>query len=182
MLGFGKPASIAAGVLFGGAAIKGFYDQVAPKTIDNAMDIAFGDPQADRAVLGTDLTPSMVVAGVGGIPAIDPVVKRGTGAVTGGGVGAALGGGLGAKMGGGKGAKVGAGIGGAIGGLIGGMFGGLGGIFLSLFVQKNMFVYYRSIGQIETAYYIMFIICGSAYLIAWSIMHFLVPKMERVNV
>ena len=65
---------------------------------------------------------------------------------------------------------------------IGGMFGGLGGIFLSLFVQKNMFVYYRSIGEIETAYYIMFIICGSAYLIAWSIMHFLVPKMERVNV
>ncbi len=65
---------------------------------------------------------------------------------------------------------------------IGGMFGGLGGIFLSLFVQKNMFVYYRSIGQIETAYYIMFIICGAAYLIAWSIMHFLVPKMERVNV
>jgi len=65
---------------------------------------------------------------------------------------------------------------------IGGMFGGLGGIFLSLFVQKNMFVYYRSIGQIETAYYIMFIICGSAYLIAWSIMHFLVPKMQRINV
>lgn len=65
---------------------------------------------------------------------------------------------------------------------IGGMFGGLGGIFLSLFVQKNMFVYYRSIGQIETAYYIMFIICGAAYLIAWSIMHFLVPRMERVNV
>ena len=65
---------------------------------------------------------------------------------------------------------------------IGGMFGGLGGIFLSLFVQKNMFVHYRAIGQIETAYYIMFIICGSAYLIAWSIMHFLVPRMERVNV
>jgi len=65
---------------------------------------------------------------------------------------------------------------------IGGMFGGIGGIFLSLFVQKNMFVYYRSIGQIETAYYIMFIICGSAYLIAWSIMHFLVPKMQRVNI
>ena len=65
---------------------------------------------------------------------------------------------------------------------IGGMFGGIGGIFLSLFVQKNMFVYYRSVGQIETAYYIMFIICGSAYLIAWSIMHFLVPKMQRVNI
>jgi len=65
---------------------------------------------------------------------------------------------------------------------IGGMFGGLGGIFLSLFVQKEMFVYYRSINQIETAYYIMFFICGSAYLLAWLIMHLLVPKMERIKI
>jgi ACS family hexuronate transporter-like MFS transporter len=65
---------------------------------------------------------------------------------------------------------------------IGGMFGGLGGIALTLLVQKNMFVYYRSIGQIETAYYIMFFICGSAYLLAWLIMHLLVPKMQRVNI
>jgi ACS family hexuronate transporter-like MFS transporter len=61
---------------------------------------------------------------------------------------------------------------------IGGMAGGLGGILLSLLVQKNMFVYYRSIGQIETAYYIMFFICGAAYLIAWTIMHFLIPKWK----
>lgn len=65
---------------------------------------------------------------------------------------------------------------------IGGMFGGLGGILLSLLVQKNMFVYYRSIGQIETAYYIMFIICGGAYLLAWLIIHLLVPRMERIKV
>lgn len=65
---------------------------------------------------------------------------------------------------------------------IGGMFGGLGGIFLSLFVQKEMFVYYRSINQIETAYYIMFFICGASYLLAWGIMHILVPRMERVKV
>lgn len=64
---------------------------------------------------------------------------------------------------------------------LGGMFGGLGGILLSLLVQKNLFVHYRSIGQIEVAYYIMFFICGSAYLIAWVIMHFLVPKMKPVN-
>jgi MFS transporter, ACS family, hexuronate transporter len=64
---------------------------------------------------------------------------------------------------------------------IGGMFGGLGGILLSLLVQKNMFVYYRQIDQIETAYYIMFFICGSAYLLAWMVMHFLVPKMERIK-
>ncbi len=65
---------------------------------------------------------------------------------------------------------------------IGGMFGGLGGIALSLLVQKNMFVYYRSIGDIETAYYIMFFICGAAYLTAWLIMHFLVPRMERIKI
>ena len=64
---------------------------------------------------------------------------------------------------------------------MGGMAGGLGGIFLSFFVQKNMFVYYRSINQIETAYYIMFAICASAYLLAWLAMHFLVPRMERIK-
>jgi len=65
---------------------------------------------------------------------------------------------------------------------IGGMFGGLGGIFLSLFVQKKMFVYYRSIDQIETAYYIMFAVCALAYLLGWIIMHILIPKMKRVEV
>ncbi|MFM2362077.1 MAG: hypothetical protein RLZZ316_979 [Bacteroidota bacterium] len=65
---------------------------------------------------------------------------------------------------------------------IGGMFGALGGIFLSLFVQKNMFVYYRSINQIETAYYIMFAVCGGAYLAGWLVMHFLVPRMKRIEV
>jgi ACS family hexuronate transporter-like MFS transporter len=64
---------------------------------------------------------------------------------------------------------------------IGGMFGAVGGILLSAAVQKNMFVYYRKIGHIETAYYIMFAVCGGAYLLAWVIMHFLVPKMKRVE-
>ena len=64
---------------------------------------------------------------------------------------------------------------------IGGLFGGLGGILLSALVQKRMFVYYESIGQIQTAYYIMFFICGAAYLIAWFMMHLLVPKMKRVE-
>jgi len=64
---------------------------------------------------------------------------------------------------------------------IGGMFGSVGGVFLSLFVQKNMFVHYRAIHHIEIAYYIMFFVCGSAYLLAWCIMHFLVPKMKPVD-
>jgi ACS family hexuronate transporter-like MFS transporter len=64
---------------------------------------------------------------------------------------------------------------------LGGMFGGIGGIALSLFVQKQMFVYYRSIHSIETAYYIMFGICAGSYLLAWFIMHLLVPRMKRIE-
>ena len=64
---------------------------------------------------------------------------------------------------------------------IGGMFGGLGGILLSVLVQKRMFVYYESIGQIQTGYYIMFFICGAAYLTAWLIMHLLVPKFKQID-
>jgi ACS family hexuronate transporter-like MFS transporter len=65
---------------------------------------------------------------------------------------------------------------------IGGMFGGLGGLLLVLLVQKNMFVYYRSIDQIDVAYYIMFGICASAYLLAWVIMQVLVPKMKPLDI
>lgn len=64
---------------------------------------------------------------------------------------------------------------------IGGMFGGFGGIALSLLVQRQMFPYYRNQGHIETAYYIMFGICASAYLLGWLIMHFLVPRMKRIE-
>ncbi len=65
---------------------------------------------------------------------------------------------------------------------IGGMFGSIGGILLSLFVQKNMFVYYRSINQIETAYYIMFIVCALSYLAAWIIMQLLIKKRKPLTV
>lgn len=64
---------------------------------------------------------------------------------------------------------------------IGGMFGAVGGILLSAAVQKQLFVHYRSIGEIETAYYIMFAVCGLAYLSAWLIMHVLVPRMKPVT-
>jgi ACS family hexuronate transporter-like MFS transporter len=64
---------------------------------------------------------------------------------------------------------------------IGGMAGGLGGILLTALVQKGMFVRYEKIGQLPTAYFIMFLICGGAYLLAWMIMHFLVPKMKPIN-
>lgn len=64
---------------------------------------------------------------------------------------------------------------------IGGMFGALGGILLTWLVQKNLFVHYRSVGKIEIAYYIMFVVCGAAYLSAWLVMHLLAPRMKRIS-
>lgn len=63
---------------------------------------------------------------------------------------------------------------------IGGMFGAVGGILIARGASK-MFDYYKSIGDKETGYFIMFIICGLAYLLAWIIIHFLVPKMKKID-
>jgi len=64
---------------------------------------------------------------------------------------------------------------------IGGLFGGLGGVLLTAFVQKGMFVHYESIGQIQTGYFIMFLICSTAYLVAWVLMKLLVPKYKVIK-
>ncbi len=64
---------------------------------------------------------------------------------------------------------------------IGGMAGGIGGILLAK-AAGELFDYYKSLGSLETGYYIIFTICGSAYLVAWLVMHLLAPKMQRVNI
>lgn len=63
---------------------------------------------------------------------------------------------------------------------IGGMAGAVGGILIAL-LAGMLFDKYKALGNIETGYYIMFFICGSAYLIAWVVMHLLVPKEKMVN-
>ena len=65
--GMGTAGKVGVGALLVGAGLKGFYNQVAPATIDAGMDVAFGDPQADQKVLGTDLTPSLIY-GASGLP------------------------------------------------------------------------------------------------------------------
>jgi ACS family hexuronate transporter-like MFS transporter len=64
---------------------------------------------------------------------------------------------------------------------IGGMAGAVGGVILSK-SAGYLLDYFNSKGSIETGYYIMFIICGSAYLLAWVAMHILAPKMKRVDI
>ena len=63
---------------------------------------------------------------------------------------------------------------------IGGMFGAVGGILIARGAGK-LFDYYKSIGDKDMGYFIMFIICGLAYLLAWLIIHFLVPKMKKID-
>jgi len=65
---------------------------------------------------------------------------------------------------------------------IGGMFGAVGGILLSLLVQKKLFVYYETIVKdMKPAYFIMFAWCAISYLLAWFIMHLLVPKVNVIE-
>ncbi|MEO5583614.1 MAG: MFS transporter [Saprospiraceae bacterium] len=63
---------------------------------------------------------------------------------------------------------------------IGGMMGGIGGILVS-FIAGNLFDYYKAAGHIQTGYYIVFFYCGTAYLLAWTLMHYFVPRMERIK-
>ena len=122
--GMGKTGAIAAGAYFGYKGIKGFADQVVPNTINNAMDVAFGDPEADRAVLGTDLTPSMLYMN-SGLPgrSIARGMNVGRTGINTGPVGAAVPPLLGAAVGAGFGGMIGGKIGAVAGGLVGGAIG-----------------------------------------------------------
>jgi MFS transporter, ACS family, hexuronate transporter len=62
---------------------------------------------------------------------------------------------------------------------IGGMAGAVGGILLSQLVGP-LLDHYKMIGAIETGYFIMFIICGLAYISAWVIFNLLAPQMKKV--
>ena len=63
---------------------------------------------------------------------------------------------------------------------IGGMAGSVGGILIA-WVAGMLFDHYKALGNIRTGYGIMFIICALAYLIAWFVMHFLVPRYKKID-
>jgi hypothetical protein len=53
--------------VLGGLFLAGVGKEVVRPTIKAGLDVAFDDPNADQKVLGTDLTPSMLIgANVGG--------------------------------------------------------------------------------------------------------------------
>ena len=63
---------------------------------------------------------------------------------------------------------------------IGGMAGATGGILIAM-LAGNLFDLYKAQNNLEQGYYIMFFICGIAYITAWFVMHFLAPKMRKVD-
>ncbi len=63
---------------------------------------------------------------------------------------------------------------------IGGMAGAVGGILLS-WSAGLLLKHFAALNKIEVGYGIMFIICGVAYILAWTVMHLLVPKFKKIE-
>lgn len=62
----------------------------------------------------------------------------------------------------------------------GGMAGALGGMLIAR-LAGSLFDYYKGLGNLQAGYFIMFIICGLGYVLAWILMHVLVPVMKRAQ-
>jgi MFS transporter, ACS family, hexuronate transporter len=63
---------------------------------------------------------------------------------------------------------------------IGGMAGAIGGILIARSAGL-LFDHFKAAGDITVGYGIMFIVCALAYVIAWLVMHFLVPKFKQID-
>lgn len=62
---------------------------------------------------------------------------------------------------------------------IGGMAGAVGGILIAR-AAGLLLKHYTALDKVEVGYGILFVVCGSAYLTAWVIMHLLVPKFKKI--
>jgi ACS family hexuronate transporter-like MFS transporter len=62
---------------------------------------------------------------------------------------------------------------------IGGMAGAVGGILIA-YAAGLLLQHFKDLGKTEVGYSILFVVCGSAYLIAWVLMHLLVPKFKKI--
>jgi MFS transporter, ACS family, hexuronate transporter len=62
---------------------------------------------------------------------------------------------------------------------IGGMAGAVGGMLIA-FAAGLLLAHFTKLNKIELGYGILFMVCGSAYLIAWILMHLLVPRFKKI--
>ncbi|ADB37294.1 MFS transporter [Spirosoma linguale] len=63
---------------------------------------------------------------------------------------------------------------------IGSMAGSVGGIIFPEIVGRILDSY-KQAGDVQSGYGIIFLMCGSAYMLAWLVMHLLAPKMQPVQ-
>lgn len=64
---------------------------------------------------------------------------------------------------------------------IGGMAGSVAGILFPLLIGYLLDAY-KATDSLSHGYHLIFSWCSSAYLLAWIIIHFLVPRMEKVSI
>ena len=62
---------------------------------------------------------------------------------------------------------------------IGGMAGAMGGMLIA-FAAGLLLAHFKALEKVEVGYRILFMVCGSAYLTAWILMHLLVPKFKKI--
>ena len=63
---------------------------------------------------------------------------------------------------------------------LGGMAGAVGGVLIAR-IAGLLLSHFTGIGKIEVGYSILFIICGSIYIVAWVVMHLLAPRFSPVK-
>ena len=63
---------------------------------------------------------------------------------------------------------------------LGGMAGAIGGILIAR-IAGLLLEHFAALDKIEVGYGILFVICGSAYVVAWFIMHLLAPRFAPVR-
>jgi ACS family hexuronate transporter-like MFS transporter len=63
---------------------------------------------------------------------------------------------------------------------LGGTAGAIGSMLFPLFIGFIL-DYYKNAGNIVAGYNIIFLVCGTSFMVAWVIIHFIIPKMEKVS-
>jgi len=64
---------------------------------------------------------------------------------------------------------------------LGGMAGAIGSVLFPLFIGFIL-DFYKATGKIVAGYNIIFLVCGTSFLVAWVLIHFILPKMDRANI
>ena len=59
------------------------------------------------------------------------------------------------------------------------MAGAVGGILIAR-AAGLLLKHFTALNKVEVGYGILFVVCGTAYIIAWTLMHLLVPKFRKI--